>query len=120
MLVHPRFPDVLPFRIVGANDQDGGNDLIVILIALLANMRRPRSRPSKVRGLRIRKILAVLDEHEPRTGKIIAKLAGMRLDGQLRSILADLKRQGKITRPRGSWGYVLVPDPKPLEDENGD
>jgi hypothetical protein len=123
MLPQPLISDRAPLQLFGADEPRAtAEDAVPLLVALLAVLVASKRRrgPSKVRDLRTRKILAVLDAEEPRTAKVIAKLTGMKDDGHLRGILSDLKRQGKVTRPRGSWGYVLVPTSPTAETKNVD
>jgi hypothetical protein len=92
------------------------NVFLVLFVCSLALMRqkRPRYRAvSKYRARRWTKILDSLDGSHPQTSKEIGHRSGLRPDSALRSDLAELVRQGKIRRERGTWGYVRCCEPSP-------
>jgi hypothetical protein len=83
---------------------------VFLCLLALVTTRPPkrRSPPSKLRLLRWQKILAALSDTEPRTGKELARAAGLRDDSQLRGDLSELQRQGKAKRKAGEWGYTRI------------
>ena len=100
---------------------------LALLHLIAARARKPQTRrePSKYRLLRHRKILGVLNSTTPHTAKEISWACGLKLDGQLRADLSELKRQGRICRRRGDWGYLIVPcvndqSAQPKENEHVD
>lgn len=81
--------------------------LVSVLAVRGAEARRTRrQQPSKYRLRRWAKIVQAADPAEPRTGKELSQLAGLKFDGGFRSDVSELCRQNRIRRVTGTWGYL--------------